>query len=216
MLYDQTRPVKSSIPDTYTIPNPSYISLCQSHKSIAGKLARQKQLLAEKVMAYDRTENEEKQMEKYLRQKSDILQTIELYQSELDAVKLKKKDEPKRVDIRDVDPEKELLTVSNDQKQLMDTVKMIGYRAETALANQIKSHMKNPEQARTLIRNIYQSHADLKVDLHNKRLCVLLHNSNSAAEDNIIRELFKILNQCHTVFPDSDLTMYYSLVSDNQ
>ena len=208
--------VKSSIPDTYTIPNPSYLSLCQEHKSIAGKLARQKQKLAEKVMAYDRTENEEKQMEKYLRQKSDILQTIELYQSELDAVKLKKKDEPKRVDIRDVDPEKELLTVSNDQKQLMDTVKMIGYRAETALANQIKPHMKNPEQARTLIRNIYQSHADLKVDLHNKRLCVLLHNSNSAAEDNIIRELFEILNQCHTVFPDSDLTMYYSLVSDNQ
>jgi len=206
--------VKNSIPDTYTIPNPSYISLNQEHKSIAGKLAKQKQKLAETVILNDRTETEERQMKKYLRQKADILQNIELYQSELETIKLKKKDVPKRIDVREVDPDKELLTTINEQKQLMDTIKMIGYRAETALANQIKPYMKSPEQTRSLVRSIYQSHADIKVDKQNKRLYVLLHHSNFAADDNIIRKLFNILNQCQTVFPGSDLTVFYRLASD--
>jgi len=48
--------IKKSIPDTYTIPNPSYLSLCQEHKSLAGKLAKQKQNLAEKVTVIEPVE----------------------------------------------------------------------------------------------------------------------------------------------------------------
>ena len=56
------------------------------------------------------------------------------------------------------------------EKKLMDTIKMIGYRAETSLANHIKPMMNSPEQARNLIRSIYQSNADLKIDKQNNRL----------------------------------------------
>jgi hypothetical protein len=181
--------MKSSIPDTYTIPNTDYVAINKEHKSIAGKIAKQQQKLAEIVITIDRMESEEKKMAKYLRQKAEILQSIELYQSQMEAIKLKKKDIPKRIDVRDANPDKEILTTINDQKQLMDTIKMIGYRAETALANQIKPYMSSPEQARNLIRSIYQSNADLKVDMLNNRLCVLLHHSNFEATDNIIREL---------------------------
>jgi DNA-binding transcriptional regulator/RsmH inhibitor MraZ len=206
--------MKNSIPDTYTIPNPDYIAINQQHKSIAGKLSKQKQKLADKLIDIDRTENEEKQMTKFLRQKADILQTVEAYKNELETIKLKKKDTPKRIDVKDANPERELLTAINDQKQLIDTIKMIGYRAETSLANQIKPLMSSPEQARNLIRSIYQSNADLKVDKENNRLCVLLHHSNFTANDKVIRKLLNILNKSETVFPGSNLTLFYILMSD--
>jgi len=73
--------------------------------------------------------------------------------------------------------------------------------------------MKNSEEARNQIRSIYQSNADLIVDKQNNRLCVL-HHSNFRAVDNIIRELFNVLNQTQTVMPGSNLKLYYKLVSD--
>ena len=48
---------KSSIPDTYKIPNPAYKSIYREQKSIAGKLAKQKQKLAEKQMEIDQMRN---------------------------------------------------------------------------------------------------------------------------------------------------------------
>jgi hypothetical protein len=205
---------KKYIPDIYTISNPDYISINKESKSISGKLAKQKQKLAEKVIEFNHGELEEKQMRKYLSQKAEILQSVELYQSELTAINLKKKGIPKRVDAGEVEPGKGMLTVINDRKQLIDTIKMIGYWAESSLVNQIKPLMKSPEEARNLIRSIYMSNADLRVDNQNNRLCVLLHHSNFAAVDNIMRELFNILNETQTIFPGSNLVLYYKLVSD--
>jgi DNA-binding transcriptional regulator/RsmH inhibitor MraZ len=205
---------KKSIPNTYTIPNPDYISLNQEHKSIAGKLAKQKQKLAEKIMKIDLGELEERQMKRYLRQKAEIWQNVELYQNELKAIKEKKKEIPKRIDVEETEHGKGILTIINDQKQLMDTIKMIGYWAESSLANQIRPLMKNPEEARSIIRSIYQSNADLIVDKQNNRLCIRLHHSNFASVDNIMRVLLDALNKTETIFPGSDLKIHYNLVSD--
>ena len=82
------------------------------------------------------------------------------------------------------------------------------------MANHIKPWMKNPEEARNLMRSIYQSNADLMVDKQNERLNVLLHHSNFAAVDNIIRNLFDVLNQTQTILPGTNLKIYYKLVSD--
>ena len=209
-----TSNVKNSIPNTYTIPNPDYISIDKEHKSVSGKLAKQKEKLAEKVMQIDHPDLNDKQMKKYINQKAEILQNVELYQNELDSIKLKKKDIPKRIDVRDAKPENKILTTINDQKQLMDTIKMIGYRSETSLINLTKPYMSNPEEARSLMRRIYQSTADLKVDKQNNRLCVFIHHSNFAADDDIIRKLCETLNDTQTVFPGSDLTIFYKLLSD--
>jgi len=205
--------VKKSIPDTYTIPNRHYISLKQEYKSISGKLSKMKQKLAEKVMEIDQ-EDREKQMKKYMRQKAEILQSVEIYRAELEMIKQKRKEIPKRVEINEGGDGKSILTAINDHKQLLDTIKMIGYWAETSLANQIKPLMSNPDEARNLIRSIYQSNADLMVDKQNNILYVLLHHSNFAGVDNIIRELCNILNKTQTVFPGANLKISYKLVSD--
>ena len=155
-------------------------------------------------------------MSRYLRQKSEILQAVELYQSDLEVIKQKKSNTPKHVDINEVKPQEEVFTVVNDRKQLMDTIKMVGYWAETSLANQIRPLMSNPDEARTVIRSIYQSNADLVVDRAQNRLYVKLHHSNFAHVDKIIQELFKQLNKMQSMMPNSDLTLYYQLLSEKK
>jgi hypothetical protein len=204
---------KISIPDIYTIPNPGYTSLNQRYKSISMKLAKLKQKLAEKVIGTGLGELDDKNMKKYLRQKAEILQTIELFQIELDAIKQKKKEIPKRIEVEEAESGKGVLTAINDRKQLMDTIKMICYWAESSLANQIRPLMSKPDEARSLIRSIYQSNADLIVDKQNGILNVLLHHSNFAAVDNIMKELLHTLNKTETVFPGSNLKLFYKMVS---
>jgi hypothetical protein len=208
---------KNSIPNTYTIPNPEYISLNQEHKSLSGKMAKQKQKLAEKVIEIDHGDHGElgeKKMKKYVQQKAEILQSVELYQIEIEAIKQKKKEIPKRIDVKETEQGKGILTVINDRKLLVETIKMIGYRAESALAAQIRPLMKNPDEAKNLIRSIYQSNADLIVDKQNNRLCVCLHHSNFASVAHIIKKLFDLLNKTQITFPGSNLTIFYYLVSD--
>jgi hypothetical protein len=51
------------------------------------------------------------------------------------------------------------------------------------------------------------------VDNENKILSVKIHRSNHWADDEVIDFLCRQLNQTQTRFPDSDLTLCFSLVS---
>jgi len=206
--------VKNSILNTYTIPNKDYTSVSKKHKSISAKLSNLKIKLANTEIKIDRDELSEKRMKKHIAQKAEILDSIEIYKNESEAMKQQMKEIPKRIDVKDAKPESEILTTVNDRKQLMETIKIIGIRAETSMLNHITPYMSNPEEARSLMRSIYQSTADLKVDIQNKRLYVLLHHSNFAVVDNIIRKLCDTLNATQTIFPGSELALFYKLLSD--
>jgi len=51
------------------------------------------------------------------------------------------------------------------RKQLVDTVKMIAYRAETALASIVREKLARTDDARSLLRDLFCSEADLTPDL---------------------------------------------------
>lgn len=47
------------------------------------------------------------------------------------------------------------------KKRLVDTIKMIAYRAETAMVNIIRERLAKKDDARALIRSLFQSEADI-------------------------------------------------------
>ena len=95
----------------------------------------------------------------------------------------------------------------------MDIIKIIVFLAETAMCNTIKQQMSVPEQARTLMRKLYSSDADIETDNVNKILTVKIHNTNHWADDKILQYLCDNLNETQTVFPDTNLTIQYKLVT---
>ncbi len=103
--------------------------------------------------------------------------------------------------------------VINDRKHFLDTIKLIAYRAETAMANIIRPHMSHKDEARLLLKQVYNTDASLEVDKVNKILNVNIHHLTHWKDDVVIEKLCDVLNQTKTKFPDTDLILFYKLGS---
>ena len=82
-------------------------------------------------------------------------------------------------------------------KTLTDTVKMIAYRAETALVGLLRRHLANEAEARALIRELFVSGADLEPA---GTLTIRIHRMATPVHDRAITQLLDELtttNYCH-------------------
>jgi hypothetical protein len=61
------------------------------------------------------------------------------------------------------------------RKQLVDTVKRIAYRSETALASIVRESLARHDDARSLLRDLFRSEADLLPDDEERVLRVQIH-----------------------------------------
>ena len=90
---------------------------------------------------------------------------------------------------------------------------MIAYRAETAMAATVREKLARLDDARALLRQVYQTEADLIPDLNGKTLTVRLHHVTQSAHDTAVRYLCEELTATETIFPGTDLRLVYKLGS---
>jgi hypothetical protein len=96
-------------------------------------------------------------------------------------------------------------------KMLTDTVKMIAYRAETALVGLVRPHLAKEEEARALVRELLVSSADLQPDEENNTLTVRIHRMACPAHDKAIAALLAELNQLAFHHPQTHARLIYEL-----
>ena len=94
----------------------------------------------------------------------------------------------------------------------MDTIKLIAYRAETALVQVVRETLRRWDDARALVRQVFESAADLRPDPTNKTLTVRLHRLATATHDQTLQHLCEELTAAETIYPGTDLRMVYELV----
>jgi hypothetical protein len=110
--------------------------------------------------------------------------------------------------------ETQALELEIERKHFIDTLKMIAYRAESSMASLLREHMvRGGDDARALLRQIFQTEADLTPDLAANTLTVRLHHLTQAAHDQAIEQLLVELNATQTVFPGTTLTLIFKLGS---
>jgi len=199
------------IAETTRVVNPAYRELDGKIRSNNGKLARRKATFGAIVLE---GELEREKVEEYERQKAELQEEISFLQKETDELKAKRKECPRHITFAELPEGEQFSALANDKKQIVDTIKMIAYRAETALASLIKPYMTDKREARSLLRQIFASEADLKPDAENKTLTVSLHNLTNPVSDRIVRNLCQEINATKTIFPGSNLRLVYKLVSD--
>jgi len=100
-----------------------------------------------------------------------------------------------------------------ERKHFIDTIKMIAYRAESSMASLLREHLARSDDARVLLRQIFETEADLTPDLTANTLTVRLHHLTQAAHDQAIEPLLADLNATRTVFPGTMLTLVFKLGS---
>ena len=91
---------------------------------------------------------------------------------------------------------------------------MIAYRAETAMAVLLRDELTDEGDARSLIRELFETEADLIPDYEQAILTVKLHHLSSRKLDEAARFLAKHLNETDTLYPGTNLRLVYKMVSD--
>ena len=79
------------------------------------------------------------------------------------------------------------------------------------MASALREKRSPPDDARSLLRQIYGTAVDLIPDLDAKTLTVRLHPLTQSAHDDAGRHLCEQLNATGTIFPDTELKLVYQL-----
>ena len=73
--------------------------------------------------------------------------------------------------------------------------------------------MAHEDESRLLLKQIYKTDANLKVDKEKKQLIVEIHKLAHWKDDKILEKLCQEMNQTETKFPDTNLVLFYKTVS---
>jgi hypothetical protein len=93
----------------------------------------------------------------------------------------------------------------------MDTVRMIAYRAETAMAALLVSSTVDLAAARCLLQNLFANEADILPDPENKLLLVRIHSASRPAANRSLEQFIAKLNEAQVEYPGTDLRLVYEI-----
>jgi len=200
------------LPDTERVVNPRWRVWDRLRNSIQNKLRHRRARFAEMTM-HPETEDNAAKYKKWVTKKAQLLEQIEQYESELDKLKTKLKEEPKHITWAELEENDKFFGLLPGRKRLMDTVKMISYRAETAMAGLLKGPTVDLPAARRLLQDLYVTEADVLPRPEKKVLCVRIHNASRPAANTALTKLFDELNAAEVCYPGTDMRMVYELLS---
>ena len=198
------------IPETEEVINPEYRRLDGQVRSAVSRLTRRRAEFGKLALTED---IEPEKVEKYERRKAELQEEVKTLDKEVTVLKVQRKAQSKYITVAEL-PEKDRFSkMSSSSKHFVDTIKMIAYRAESGMAITLRETMAREDDARSLLRTIYNSEADLIPDDETKTLTVRLHHLANWNFDAAVRYLCDELNETETIFPGSEYRMIFKQVS---
>jgi hypothetical protein len=149
---------------------------------------------------------------KTIEQRATLLETIQTLQAQRDELKERRHSTPRKVAIADLPEDQRPSQLLPLAKTLTDTIKMIAYRAETALVGLLRPRLANEAEARALIRELFVSSADLAPDDAAATLTIRIHRMASPVHDRAIALLLADLTGADFRHPETGHRFIYQLV----
>ena len=191
-----------------TIPNPE-------RKAVAKALATSRAALKELEHAYGqqaRTNPEAQRptMRGFKIAQAGLSQRITALEAKCRTLQARLAARPKRVPVKAVLDEAEIVKLAPEAKHLTDTIKMVAYRAETALVRCLTPHyVRTEDDGRALIREMLLTSADILPQPEDHRLLVRLHSLANPRSNDALAKLCETLNALEVRYPGTDLTLVY-------
>ena len=212
--YDMDRLVQYGVeevnPDSEVV-NPSHKNITYRIKKKREKQARIKAKLFAKIE--DSLAADIDVTKQALQQQSQLQEAIVTYEQEIQDLMTELKGIPKYVKIKEMPMDCRYNKLKTESKFFMNTIRMIVYRAETAVANVLApSYNRASEEVRMLVKEIIKNDADLIPDQQNKTLTVRLHSLSTPRANSAAQNLCNTLNETETLFPGTDLRLVYKTV----
>ena len=203
------------VDETVKVVNPAYRDIESRIRSVSQKLGRKVSEFGRITLELEgkNIAEEDKEMKKYVKEKSQLQEVIELYENEIAGLKEQRKHIEKNIEMGELPECEKYSSLTNEKKHIVDTIKMIAYRAETAMASMIQPKLSQRKTTKVLLRQIFSTEVDLEPDTKNNVLNVSLHSLSNEKSNKIAIDLCKRLNETETVFPGTEMRLSYKLVS---
>ena len=190
------------------IVNPDYKAINYQLKKEREKLQRIKAGLLNKVKLNTTSQLEE--FKASIASEATLVVEIESKQILVNQLLERRKEIPKKITLAEMPEEKRYTKLKTESAFFMSTIKMICYRAETAIANLLHNvYGRYEDEKRMFIKNIISTPIDLIPDMTNKTLTIKLHSLSTPKANELVSQICKILNESETIFPGTELTLIY-------
>lgn len=200
-----------AIPGTnQPVVNPARRELDRQQRSLKSKLTQRQSRFAALTL---HPQAEESEIVQWERQKAELQEEIEQLENELTVLKARMASTPKHVAWDDLPQEQKFERLAPSRKRLTDTVKLVAYRAETALASIVREKLSHADEARSLIRDLFRSDADIHPDKATGVLEVRVHTLANPRSNRAIQHLLDHLNAAEFTYPGTNLRLNYTLAA---
>jgi Transposase protein len=197
------------LPETLRVVNPAWRQLDSQVRKETALLAREQAQFGEFNLP---VQADLEQTQARSAQKAQLLQSIQTRQAQLLQLKEQRRKTNRHVAMKDLPQGQRFGQLRSHKKHLVDTLKLIAYRAETALVQIVREKLRRWDDARALVRQVFQSAVDLRPDVPNQTLTLRLHRLSTAAHDEALSHLCQELTSTETVYPGTNLKMIYEVV----
>ena len=197
------------IPDTNRpVVNPAWRELDRQSRSVKGKLTQRRSRFAALTL---HPEADETKTAKWEKQKSDLREEIEQLEHEVDSLKEQMSSTPKHLAWDEFPPDAKFERLAPSRKRLTDTVKLVAYRAETAMSGLLRESLRRPDDSRSLLRDLFRSDADIIPDSASRVLEIRIHTLANPRSNRAIGHLLDHLNATESTFPGTEFQLRYTL-----
>lgn len=198
------------LPANKKVVNPAWRALNKQRNSLQNKLRYRQARFAEMTIHPKAKENT-KRYQGWVQKKANLFEEIQHVEHKLSELKAEIKATPHYItweELEEIDTFQQLVP---GRKRLLDTIKMIAYRAETAMTGLLTGPTVDTPAARRLLQDLFVTEADIFPDAENKVLRIQVHGASRPAANRSIRSLFAKLNEAEIIYPGTDMRLIYHL-----
>jgi hypothetical protein len=202
------------IDENIKVVNQEYNNITYKIKKEREKLNRRKAKLYEWEQKNPLQEESEKENKKWMKNRLEMIEEIQLIENQVENWVRNRKNIPYKIPIRQMPEDTRYNRLNQESKTLQNVIKMICYKAETALATLLSPHYKRANQEiRALIKSIIHTPINLEVDRENEMLKVDLYPLSNQRSNQAVSKICDTVNQTNTVYPGTNLMLNFKIAT---
>ena len=200
------------LPETLVVVNPAWRRLDQSVRRERARLYRLEAEFGARTLP---AQPSAEQIQNFERDGGRLREKIQAQEFTLKELKEKRRQTPAKLTLKDLPETERFAQLRTEKKHFIDTIKLIAYRAESALAGEIREALARDDDDRALLRRLFVTPANLRPDLDAQTLTVEIHRLGSPLQDRAVAHLCQFLTASETLFPTTNLRLIFRQIGSS-
>jgi hypothetical protein len=197
-----------SIDENKKIVNPEYRKITHKIKKLTERIQRQEAKFY-KVVEKINEEHIDK-LPDFTQQQIKAIEILAILKKDKEILVQQRTIIPNKITVKEMPDAIRYDKLKPESKLFMNVIKMICYRAETAMAEIIAPHfLREKEEKRMLIKQLFNTPADIIPNEKENTLTIRIASLSAPRYNEAINNLCIILNQTETNFPGTQLKLIF-------